>query len=160
VVSQSARVATDQKVIEMKIVKKHLLVLASISSFLSSQSPAQISGVIDEWWTPGFSARVKLDPCENKLCGTITWAWDEKTTDVVDRRPLVGQRIISGMVANAAQGYSGSIYNPEDGRTYSATMRLKSPNTLLVEGCVLFICQKQVWRRYSSASCPMVAVSP
>jgi uncharacterized protein (DUF2147 family) len=144
----------------MKIIKKHLLALLTASLILSTQSAAQSSSLIDEWWTPGFNARVKLAPCENKLCGTITWAWDEQPIDVVDRRPLVGQRIISGMMVNAAQGYSGSIYNPEDGRTYNASMRLKSPNTLLVEGCVFFICQKQVWRRYSSASCPMVTASP
>jgi uncharacterized protein (DUF2147 family) len=122
---------------------------------VSAQTAAQ--GVVDEWWTPGFNARVKLAPCDDKLCGTIVWAWDEQPSGATDKRPLLGQRIITGMKPDKNQSYSGSIYNPEDGQTYNASMRLKSANTLLVEGCVLFICKAQVWRRYSSQSCPAVA---
>jgi uncharacterized protein (DUF2147 family) len=139
-----------------------MLMIALTSAQTSAQVAAQIpaQGVVDEWWTPGFNARVKLAPCDDKLCGTIVWAWDEQPSGATDKRPLVGQRIITGMAADKTQGYRGSIYNPEDSQTYNATMRLKSPNTLLVEGCVLFICKAQVWRRYSSASCPAVASSP
>ena len=132
----------------------------------------------DEWWTPGFAARVKLAPCEGstqekaegRLCGMILWAWDDTPTGASDKRPLVGQRIISGMKLDAAPAgkgvaektavYFGSIYNPEDSQTYKATMRLKSPNTLLVEGCVLFICREQVWRRHDSLKTPPVSAGP
>ena len=132
----------------------------------------------DEWWTPGFAARVKLAPCEGstqekaegRLCGMILWAWDDTPTGASDKRPLVGQRIISGMrPEKLAEGrassdrtsvYAGNIYNPEDGQTYKATMRLKGPNTLLVEGCVLFICREQVWRRFDSLRVPPVAALP
>lgn len=131
---------------------------------------AQAQSFQDEWWTPGFSARVKLAPCDDKLCGTIVWAWDEQPSGASDKRPLVGQRIISGMKLDAAPAgkgvaektavYFGSIYNPEDSQTYKATMRLKSPNTLLVEGCVLFICREQVWRRHDSLKTPPVSAGP
>jgi hypothetical protein len=137
---------------------------------------AQAQTLQDEWWTPGFSARVKLAPCadktaeksDDKLCGNIVWAWDDTPTGAADKRPLVGQRIISGMTlevpAKAQQGaspaYRGSIYNPEDSQTYKASLRLKSPNTLLVEGCVLFICREQVWRRHDSLKSPPVALGP
>jgi uncharacterized protein (DUF2147 family) len=131
--------------------------------------------VLDEWWTPGFSARVKLAPClesgEERLCGTIIWAWDDTPAGVSDKRPLVGQRIINGMKRDPekadkgdrgsgerSSSFAGSIYNPEDGHTYKASMRLKSPNTLLVEGCVLFVCREQVWRRYDSLRSPPVSL--
>ncbi len=137
----------------------------------------------DEWWTPGFNARVKLAPCadknadkaDDKLCGNIVWAWDDTPTGATDKRPLVGQRIIIGMKADKSNAdktpvektafekissYSGDIYNPEDGHTYKATMRLKSANTLVVAGCVLFICREQVWRRHDSLKSPPVSAGP
>ena len=50
----------------------------------------------------------------------------------------------------AQEGWSGQIYNPEDGQTYRATVRRNGADALLIEGCVLFICQKQVWRKAST----------
>ena len=129
------------------------------------QPPAQAQTLLDEWWTPGFNARVRLATCDDKLCGTIVWAWDDQPSGATDKRPLVGQRIISGMKlelrsSEKAPIYAGSIYNPEDGNTYKATMRLKTPNTLMVAGCVLFICQEQVWRRHDSLKSPPVSALP
>ena len=143
-----------------------------ISCFTLNSAIAQTTTptLTDEWWTPGFNARVKLAACDDKLCGTIVWAWDDQPTGAADKRPLVGQRIISGMKLEPKQGdkngdktpdktlsYAGTIYNPEDGNTYKATMRLKTPNTLVVAGCVLFICQEQIWRRHDSLRSPPVS---
>jgi hypothetical protein len=41
----------------------------------------------------------------------------------------------------------GEIYNPENGRTYKALLTLRDADTLEIEGCILFVCRKQVWRR-------------
>lgn len=152
---------------------------ATLAFVLAAWLPAAHTQTLqDEWWTPGFSARVKLAPCadkgadksDDKLCGNIVWAWDDTPTGAADKRPLVGQRIIIGMKADKApsdktaseknSGYSGDIYNPEDGHTYKATMRLKSANTLVVAGCVLFICREQVWRRHDSLKTPPVSTGP
>lgn len=130
-----------------------------LSAFMPT---ARAQTLLDEWWTPGFNARVKLATCDDRLCGTIVWAWDDQPAGATDKRPLVGQRIISGMKlelksSEKAPIYAGSIYNPEDGNTYKATMRLKTPNTLVVAGCVLFICQEQIWRRHDSLKSPPVS---
>lgn len=166
---------------------KTFKILALAFWFATLLGAAQAQSLLDEWWTPGFSARVRLAPCADKmadknvdkagdkLCGNIVWAWDDTPTGATDKRPLVGQRIIIGMTADKSvtdkapsektpvdrnSGYSGDIYNPEDGHTYKATMRLKSANTLVVAGCVLFICREQVWRRHDSLKSPPVASGP
>ena len=133
-----------------------VVMAVSMGSLASAQSLA------DEWWTPGFAARVKLASCGESICGTIVWAWDDTPAGASDKRPLVGQRIISGMKAQPGTGdrttiYVGAIYNPEDGQTYKASMRLKTANILLVEGCLLFICREQVWRRHDSLRTPPVS---
>jgi uncharacterized protein (DUF2147 family) len=51
---------------------------------------------------------------------------------------------------------SGRLYNPEDGRDYKGSLHLQSPNRLVVDGCVLFLCRTQVWRRADLSRCPPV----
>jgi uncharacterized protein (DUF2147 family) len=121
-------------------------------------------GVLGRWATPGVAAIVELAPCPgaSTLCGTVRWLWDavdergrprldvENVDGSLRARPLLGLPILSGLVPRGGGGWSGQIYNPEDGKTYNATLRRAGPDSLMVEGCVLFICQKQVWRRAST----------
>ena len=120
-------------------------------------------GVPGRWVTPGVSAVVELAPCTgaSTLCGTIRWLWDavdEKGRSRLDAqnadanlrsRPLLGLAILSDLKPARGGGWEGQIYNPEDGQTYRATLRRRGADALLVEGCVLFICQKQIWRKAS-----------
>jgi hypothetical protein len=69
---------------------------------------------------------------------------DAQNTDPSLRaRPL-------GLTPAAGGGWAGRIYSPEDGQTYRATVRQTAADTLAIEGCVLFICHKQVWRSASA----------
>lgn len=128
-------------------------------------------GLLGRWLTERANAAVQIDRCEpddpGRVCGTIVWLRDpldenglpkrDTENQSADRRdrPLIGTRILSGFVARSPDHWTGGrIYNPEDGRTYDASMRLEGADTLMVEGCVLFFCRKQVWRRAADASPP------
>ncbi|OFW99694.1 MAG: hypothetical protein A3D94_16060 [Alphaproteobacteria bacterium RIFCSPHIGHO2_12_FULL_66_14] len=116
------------------------------------------------WLTPGAAAIVELAPCSAtmSLCGTVRWLWDgiddkgrprldtQNADATLRKRPLVGLPILSGLTATSDGSWTGRIYNPEDGQTYRATVRRQGADALLIEGCVLFICQKQVWRKASA----------
>ena len=116
---------------------------------------AKPSALLGEWWTPGFGARVRIEPCGDAVCGRIVWAWDEAPKDIVDKSPLVGRKVIEGMRAEDAARWSGGrLYNPEDGRDYKGSLHLESPTRLVVDGCVLFVCKQQVWRRVDAGRCP------
>ena len=132
---------------------------------LLAADPAQADEApTGRWATPGVAAIVELAPCSGAsgLCGTIRWLWeatDEKGRPRLDTqnadaglraRPLVGLSILSGLTRSSKGGWEGRIYNPEDGQTYRATVRQTAADTLTIEGCVLFICQKQVWRSAST----------
>ena len=41
------------------------------------------SAVTGEWWTPGFNARVRIEPCGDGVCGRIVWLWDDTPIPVV-----------------------------------------------------------------------------
>ncbi len=116
-----------------------------------------------DWMTQGCSARVRIHPCRaapGTTCGTILWLWepvDRLGKPVRDanngdpglrERPLEGLEILTGLRRTEPGRWGGgTIYNPDDGRRYSVSLRLRSPEVLEVEGCVLFICKRQVWRR-------------
>jgi uncharacterized protein (DUF2147 family) len=133
--------------------------------FLSGATAAMAGdNVLGRWVTPGANAIVELAPCAgtSTLCGTIRWLWDPldergrprldaENADVGLRsRPLLGLAILSGLKPAPVGGWAGQIYNPEDGQTYRATLRRYGADALLVEGCVLFICRKQVWQKASA----------
>ena len=61
---------------------------------------------------------------------------DRENPDPAKRkRPLVGLQILIGMKSKGDAAWQGAIYNPDDGRTYSATVRL-SGDQMKVKGCV------------------------
>ena len=134
--------------------------------------PATANALNGEWATQGFSARVRIGPCDEaegavRVCGTIVWLWepvdqsasvkkDASNPDVTLRdRPLVGVRLLEGFnPGKAGEWLDGTIYNPEDGRTYAATMSIGASGELRLRGCALAIfCKTQVWRR-TTQFCP------
>ena len=132
-----------------------LLALAGTSSALAEPRP----DVLGEWWTPGFNARVRIEVCgDAAVCGRIVWLWDDKPQGIADKTPLVGKPVIEQMQRSEPGHWSGGrLYNPEDGRVYKGSLQLRSASTLVVSGCVLFVCQTQFWRRADALGCPPVA---
>lgn len=121
---------------------------------VQAQAAPELAG---DWWTPGFGARVRIEPCGDTICGRIVWVWDTEP-DIVDRTPLVGRKVIDGMrPVGSSRWSSGRLYNPEDGRHYQGSLHLRSAENLIVEGCVLLLCKKQVWRRADAAACLAIA---
>ena len=138
------------------------LTLGSYAICHASDAP----DVRGEWATQGHSAHVRIEPCDTAppaLCGTITWLWEAVDSDgqpVRDRRnpdPRLRERLLMGLPLlrefrplASGEWSGGQIYNPENGRTYAASLRLRNPDLLEVKGCVLFVCDTQVWRRAES----------
>ena len=145
---------------------KRMRATALAMALLLATAPAAMAegGVLGRWATPSVNAMVELAPCAeaSTLCGTIRWLWDavdDKGQPRLDSRnadaglrsrPLLGLSILSSLAPAPDGGWAGRIYNPEDGQTYRAIVRQSGADALLIEGCVLFICQKQVWRKASA----------
>lgn len=124
---------------------------------------AQAQSLTGRWASQGFGSIVDFQPCQidaATICGRIRWLWDVDEPDGRPRvdsrnpdrslraRPLVGIEIIRGFRESAPGVWTGgSLYNPDDGRTYSGTIRLRQ-GALYLQGCALgLFCQTQVWRR-------------
>lgn len=112
---------------------------------------ADVNGV---WLTQSGDTRVKISPCGAAWCGTIVWtrsgAKDAKNPDPAKRdRSLTGVQMISGMKRGTDGNYSGQLYNPLDGKTYTGKLQPASATELKLKGCVMggLICKSQTWTR-------------
>ncbi|MBY0254766.1 DUF2147 domain-containing protein [Methylobacterium sp.] len=104
------------------------------------------------WLTETGSSKVRIAPCGGGYCGTILSApgkgLDAKNPDPALRsRSVVGVQILDARQPEGG-GFSGSLYNPNDGKTYSGSLKLTGPDTLEVSGCVMSVfCKRQTWTR-------------
>jgi uncharacterized protein (DUF2147 family) len=119
---------------------------------LSMPAQAQSADPSGTWMTQSGETRVKIAKCGGDYCGTIVSSTYQKDTNNADPqlrdRNIVGVRMIWDLKPNG-DGYTGQLYNPQDGKTYTGKLKVTAPNALQLSGCVFggLICRSQVWSK-------------
>lgn len=95
------------------------------------------------WLRDSGETKVRIAKCGDAMCGTVAWVKEGAKT-----ASKVGMKVFFDMKPSGGGKWSGSAFNPEDGKTYSGTMTLKG-NTLSAGGCVLggLICKSVSYSR-------------
>ncbi len=116
------------------------------------------AGPAGMWSMASGKVTVKVSSCSGNLCARIVALKEpiskidgkpkvdrENPNPALQKRPLIGLSILIGMKP-AGQGlWKGAIYNPDDGKTYSATVRYAG-DSMKVKGCVAGIfCKTNVF---------------
>ncbi|MET0666945.1 MAG: DUF2147 domain-containing protein [Methyloceanibacter sp.] len=116
------------------------------------------------WVKPGSerNAKIEVRKCGRGICAKIVWLEDPKDSkgrplrDVRNENPslrgrsIVGLPLFSGLAPSAPGVWTGKIYNPEDGGTYSVTLTVVSRQQLKLKGCKGWVmCGERVWLRTS-----------
>jgi len=121
-------------------------------ALLALPAQAQSSDPSGTWLTQSGDTRVRIAKCGAALCGIIVSSTYQKDTNNADpklrERSMVGVQMISD-IRPAGDGFSGQLYNPQDGKTYTGKLKVMSPTTLQLSGCVLggLICRSQTWTK-------------
>ena len=107
--------------------------LALLSSVPAAWADAGATGV---WNRDDGRGGVRIAHCGAALCGHVVWLRDRTGP------AFIGQKVLFDMRPAAANTWSGTAHNPEDGQDYAGTMTLEG-NRLVTKGCVLggMICQ-------------------
>jgi len=132
--------------------------------FFGSLTQVQAETPIGQWMTEGDLSRVEIFQCEEALCGRIVWLKEPNSDDgkpkvdinnedeALRSRAIMGLEIVGGFIPDGRENRwrDGTIYNPQDGKTYQCTMKLKDSNTLQVRGYVLvpILGKTQTWTRH------------
>lgn len=122
-------------------------VLASLLFTFTLAGPA-LADPQGIWAMSNGTVTVKIDDCGGNLCAQIVDLKepiskidgkpkvDRENPDPAKRqRPLIGLSILIGMKPAGDNLWKGAIYNPDDGKTYSATVRYDG-SSMKVKGCV------------------------
>jgi uncharacterized protein (DUF2147 family) len=121
-------------------------------ALLALPAQAQSSDPSGIWLTQSGDTRVRIAKCGAALCGIIVSSTYQKDTNNSDpklrERSMVGVQMISD-IRPTGDGFSGQLYNPQDGKTYTGKLKVMSPTTLQLSGCVLggLICRSQTWTK-------------
>ncbi len=139
-----------------------LTALVALLAWLTLPGAAFAADPTGTWLTEGGKSRVKIVRCGDALCGTIVWLkepndpktgkakTDANNQDAARRsRTMIGIEIVLGMQpSGTTDKWTGEVYNPEDGKTYSGNLTMTSANELSLAGCVLAVlCKSQTWTR-------------
>jgi uncharacterized protein (DUF2147 family) len=130
-----------------------LSILLLLVSFAIAADEDRIIGL---WDTPEKDCKIEIFKCGDKYCGRVAWlkeplypADDEggmAGKPIVDRenpspglrsRPLMGLQLMKGLTYIGKNVWEkGTIYNPDNGRTYKCRMTLAGSNRLEVRGYI------------------------
>lgn len=110
------------------------------------------------WMLDSGKVTVRIMPCGDSLCGSIIGLakpLNKHGQPKVDRnnpneslrnRPLMGLTILANMKSVGENKWQGTIYNADDGKTYSSYMNLLGRN-MQVKGCIGPFCKTMVFVR-------------
>lgn len=121
------------------------MLLISQTAF-SQQKPDAILGV---WETPGDdNGRVEIFKTGNAYHGKIIWLQkpiengkprtDENNPDAnLKNQPIIGLHFLKDFVFDGEDEWnSGTVYDPDNGKTYKCYLQLENPDKLKVRGYV------------------------
>jgi uncharacterized protein (DUF2147 family) len=101
---------------------------------------------------------IRVVPCGDGVCGSLAklkFPNDHQGRPKVDdhnpnpalrNRPVIGISVLTAKQAGPNK-WKGTIYNSDDGHTYSSSFSLDGNNTMNVKACVSIFCKKIVFTR-------------
>lgn len=107
------------------------------------------------WLTEAETSQVTISDCgDGTPCGVVTWldadALPEGMTPetaVSDAgEKVLGLQMLEGFSARKKDWRGGTIYDPENDKTYASRLKRLDDGRLQVKGCIGPICQTQVWK--------------
>jgi uncharacterized protein (DUF2147 family) len=104
--------------------------------------PAIAGDINGTWLRSDGTSKIRMAPCGGAVCGHVSWLKDPANSP-----SKVGERVFYDMKPDG-EGWIGSAFNPEDGRTYTGKATV-SGSSMTTKGCVLggLICKNVAWTR-------------
>jgi len=118
-----------------------------------------------DWLVADGVAHIRVAECSGNVWGAVVWEKEPGGLDVHNpdaskrSRPTLGMPILINMKKKSgADQWEGEVYNANDGKTYSSTIKPVGADKLEIQGCVLgFLCGGETWTRVAGPIPPSAA---
>lgn len=128
--------------------------LLALSLATTSASAQKAEDAVGVWLNPDNGSNIEFYKCGDGVCGKIVKVTDGQKTDdknpdaAKKNRAIVGLVIMQGAKRTGDNKWAGTLYNRENGKSYSGTVTVKSKNALDLSGCVAAVlCKTVTWTR-------------
>lgn len=129
------------------------LLLAALPA--AAQAPATppppADPVFGTWTNPKHTIAVRTAPCGAELCGAIVAASPQAQQDAREAgvANLIGTELLRDYRRTGPQRWSGTVFVPDMGRSFTSRIVQVSPGVLRISGCILggLLCKSQDWTR-------------
>ena len=148
--------------------KKQLVPLFVCFYFPATLLASSAADILGMWWTKENKAKVEITKCGAGYCGKLAWlkdpvyksgvrvGWEGK--EKVDYRnpdsskhndPILGLQIVSNLKYVDGIWKDGTVYDPENGKTYSCKAKIEVGDVLALRGFIGFSLfgRTSEWRR-------------
>ncbi len=103
------------------------------------------------WINPHGTVAVKAGPCNDRLCGWVSWASAKALEDARSEgvTALIGTELLQDYRLTSTGKWTGRVYVPDRGETYYSTIQQVNRDQLKISGCILhgWLCKSQLWHR-------------
>ncbi|MCE7994627.1 MAG: DUF2147 domain-containing protein [Roseivirga sp.] len=105
--------------------------------------------ILGLWLTDDKRAKIEIYKVGEEYSGKIVWIYkttddngnpildDENPDEELRKKPILGLNLIKGFTYEKGKWVDGSVYDPDNGKTYDCVMKLKG-NRLEVRGYIGF----------------------
>jgi uncharacterized protein (DUF2147 family) len=136
-----------------KIIILFAVTLMTVGSLLGQD--VSKDAILGEWLSELKDGRVQVYKQGEKYFGKIIWGKDGTRKDVKNpdeklrSQNIIGAVILKGFSFTGNAWEDGTIYDPNNGKTYSCTMKMKDANTLSIRGFIgiSLLGRTTVWTR-------------
>ena len=125
----------------------------AIWAALFGLQPAIAATPVDgSWINPHGSVVVTTGECHAGLCGWISWASPQAQADAADAgvTKLIGTELLQDYHASGRGRWTGRVFVPDMGKTFSSALEQIDANRLKISGCLVgsWFCKSQIWVRH------------
>lgn len=127
-----------------------LLFLATMA--LAAPAASAATGPYGRWLSASGNVEVTIQPCGPALCGAVSRVFANNSMEhpgpASSPPARIGLKLLSDFRPDG-DGWTGRLFNRENGNTYDCHMTLQGPNSLVMHAYVLLplFGKTQIWRR-------------
>jgi len=124
--------------------------IATYAAMAFAAATPSTNPIEGHWLNPQRTVLIRLAPCGEAICGTVTWA-AERAQQAARKGAdtLVGARLLNEFTQSRNGQWRGTVFVPDMDLRVGGKIHVVDDNRLRVSGCILagMMCRSQVWTR-------------